>query len=236
MAMIQSGGNLVDIGDGKHIFQIFARGRVLSTFHYSLGLAGLIWFILLALTSARKNHQFALAGYFFTATLFMYISGGQRMFGEPLDTFGNVHFVAMASVFVIPLLICLGGMTWSLWGRQAIPPRAVRNTLAAMLVLMAFTDGLHHGMTPGPLKACLNGEQFQATTWENQKHSTGHHSFSIPSVLKYYHSCRSRIRVQEGQKPLGIHYLPYSHWKHKVPEMRPVQDIMAFISMSRPKS
>ncbi len=233
-ALIHSGAQTVGVGQGKHIFEVFFRKRILLTFQYSITLAALTSFLAMLSTKMRQHPLFGISLYFFLATLFMFISGGQRFFGEPGNSYGAVHFVAMSSVLVIPLILCLIRIGADLVWSSKTPKGLVVFAGLSLLVFLVSTDGLYHGMAPGPYKARLTGHQFQATDWKGQEKFFANHSDSLDSVIRYYFKHKSRSSVASGPKPLPMHYMPYSAWRDKVSLMPPVKDVLMFISMSKP--
>ncbi|MBI9075603.1 MAG: hypothetical protein JEZ02_09355 [Desulfatibacillum sp.] len=233
LAMVDSGNQIVKLGEGKHIFQALFRDHTFSAFHYWNSLGAMLVFLGLAPTRARHHKFFSMALYFFIATFFMVISGGQRFFGDPGQTFSTVHFAAMASVLAIPLWLCLIRMGLDLLEPGGISRKALVMTCLTAAIFIAYTDGIHRGLAPGPTRAGISKHHFEATAWDEQVHYQATFSNSIPVILEYYHTCKSRKYVASGPKPLGIYYMPYETWKNTILPMQPVQDVRAFISHSR---
>lgn len=234
-AMLDSGGALVKLGEGRHLFMALFREHTLSVFHYLNALGAMLVFVGILPAKARRHRLFGLALYLFIATFFMVISGGQRFFGEPDGTFSTVHFAAMASVLAVPLWICLIRIILDSAGLKSLDKNALARICMAAAVLAAFTDGVHKGLAPGPLRAGISERRFEATAWDDQIHYQAPFSNSVPVILKYYFDCKSRPYIANGPAPLPVHYEPYDRWKDGILPLQPIQDIRAFISHSRMK-
>lgn len=234
-AMLNSGGALVKLGEGRHLFMALFREHTLSVFHYLNALGAMLVFTGILPTRARRHRLFGLALYLFIATFFMMISGGQRFFGEPDGTFSTVHFAAMASVLAVPLWICLIRIILDSSGLKDLDKNALARICLSAAVLIAFTDGVHKGLAPGSLRAGISERRFEATAWDDQIHYQAPFSNSVPVILKYYFDCKSRRYIATGPAPLSLHYQPYDQWKDEILPMQPIQDIRAFISHSRMK-
>jgi hypothetical protein len=234
-AMLDSGGALVKLGEGRHLFMALFREHTLSIFHYLNALGAMLVFVGILPAKARRHRLFGLALYLFIATFFMMISGGQRFFGEPDGTFSTVHFAAMASVLAVPLWICLIRIILDSAGLKSLDKNALARICMAAAVLAAFTDGVHKGLAPGPLRAGISERRFEATAWDDQIHYQAPFSNSVPAILKYYFDCKSRPYIANGPAPLPVHYEPYDRWKDGILPLQPIQDIRAFISHSRMK-
>ncbi|ACL03502.1 hypothetical protein Dalk_1805 [Desulfatibacillum aliphaticivorans] len=227
LTLIQSGMKHMDPNGQVNIFSVFYRSRLLSTLHYTWSLAALTAFLCLLPFKPWKSRAFTPGLYMFLITFFMFISGGQRYFGDPEGTYSTVHFAALSSVLVIPLLICTVRIALDFWGQAPLPSWAPK-ALASLLIAAACTTGLFYGKSPGTLKIQMTGREFNPTAWQTQEHYNAPYDYGLGDVLSYYYTYKNRKAVLTGPAPLAIHLQPYSLWKNNPEIQVPIARTMGF--------
>ena len=230
LALLQSGLEHMDPSGKTNLFAILYRKRILSTLHYSFPLGIMTGFVTLLPFKPWKHTAFIPAFYCFIITFFMFISGGQRYFGDPDGTCSTVHFAGLSSILAIPLLVIAARIAWDLRTQSPLPSW-LSKALTSMLIIAVCTTGLFYGKSPGSIRIQLADREFDATAWQGQKHYNAPYNYGLPQVLEYYYAHKNRKALLKGPAPLAIHMQPYSAWKNEPAVLVPIQRTMGFFKL-----